>query len=184
MQNIFHQGQHSKLQPVILTILRVPTSCFCLSHGRTWSNITQAPKKPSSRKKTSPGTKNICLKPPPKGIPGFFSLEKKPSLLRFTSSRELKKPPTTWLSDETVLGFRPTNLTCLERSRHGDYTGTMVTRHPAFISWYGKFIPLLLLYRQGFENIPGGCLGFLNHQQYYKGIARIPAFHCLGNKWT
>ncbi len=29
-------------------------------------------------------------------------------------------------------------------------------------SWYGSFSHDL----QGFKNIPGGCLGFLNHQQY------------------
>ena len=42
-------------------------------------------------------------------------------------------------------------------------------RNPAFTSWYGKYP---IIYRALY--IPGGCLGFLNHQPYYYGPTGPP----------
>ena len=40
-------------------------------------------------------------------------------------------------------------------------------------SWHGT----LSHYLQGFSNIPGGCWGFLNHQQYYRKSYSITAWN-------
>ena len=45
--------------------------------------------------------------------------------------------------------------------------------NPAITSWVWVNIPLFI-YRV--FDIPGGCLGFLNHQQYVRSIFQVPSF--------